>query len=159
MTIARQFLTLERLTVAVGISGFVGLVGIILLTVIDVVLKYIGADRIPGFDDYGQLFFPVVIAAAFPVGMLHARSVTITFLGAGLGPRADRALNFFGSFLTLVFFVLIAWRFIFMTMDMQSSGAVTPTVLMSIAPHVVGCDSHHVDGGADPGLGHVDPVP
>jgi TRAP-type C4-dicarboxylate transport system permease small subunit len=129
-----QYRWLERLTVAVAITGFAGLVGVVLLTVVDVALKYLGGQRLPGFDDYGQLLFPIIVASCFPVGLLHRRSVTITFLGMALGPHANRALTFFGSVLTLVFFVLVAWRFIFMTIDMGQSGAVTSTVLLPVTP-------------------------
>jgi TRAP-type C4-dicarboxylate transport system permease small subunit len=132
--VERQYQVLERLTVAVAITGFAGLVGIVLLTVVDVGLKDLGGQRLPGFDDYGQLLFPIIIASCFPVGLLQRRSVTITFLGMGLGPPVNRVLTLFGAILTLVFFVLVAWRFIFMTIDFGQSGAVTSTVLMPVTP-------------------------
>lgn len=125
---------LERLTVAVAIAGFCSLVGIVLLTVVDVVLRFSGGGRIPGFDDYGALLFPIVIASCFPVGLLHNKNITITFLGAGLGATASRILNLFGSLLTLIVFLAIAWRFVGMTQELQAGGSVTPTVLVSVAP-------------------------
>jgi len=125
---------LDKLTVAVAIAGFCGLVGIVLLTVVDVVLRFSGGGRIPGFDDYGALLFPIVIASCFPVGLLHNRNITITFLGSGLGPTASRILNLFGSLLTLTVFVAIAWRFVGMTQELQAGGSVTPTVLLSVVP-------------------------
>jgi TRAP-type C4-dicarboxylate transport system permease small subunit len=43
-----------------------------------------------------------------------------------------RGLNLFASLLVLLFFVLVAYRFIWMTVD--SEGSVTPTVLMPTTP-------------------------
>ena len=125
---------LDRLTVGIAIAGFAGLVGIVLLTVVDVGLRFSGNPRIPGFDDYGALLFPIIIASAFPVGLLRNRNIVIGFLGAGLGKTATRVLNLFGATLTLVFFFAVAWRFIGMTQEMASGGAVTPTVLVSVVP-------------------------
>ena len=130
----QQFRTLERLTVAIAITGFLGLVGVVVLTVIDVGLRYGGGQRLPGFDDYGQILFPIIIASCFPVGLLHNRNIAITFLGMGLGVRATRVLTLFAAVLTLVFFVAVAWRFVIMTIDLGRTGAVSPTVLMPVTP-------------------------
>ena len=132
--IDRQYRILERLTVAIALTGLIGLVGIVVLTVIEVLLRHLGGQRIPGFDDYGQLFYPIVISACFPIGLLHTRNVAITFLGAGLGERATRVFNLFAAIVTLALFGTIAWRFIFMTIGYAQSGAVTATVLLSVVP-------------------------
>lgn len=134
MLLEQQQKYLDKLTVGVATAGFCGLVGIVLLTVVDVALRYLGGLRIPGFDDYGALLFPIIISACFPVGLMRNRNITITFLGAALGKTASRVLNLGGSLLTLVAFVMIAWRFIGMSAELQAGGSVTPTVLITVAP-------------------------
>lgn len=130
----KQRQALDRLTRAVAVLGFTGLVIIGLMTMVDAVSRHFLLPRIPGFGDFGEVFYALVIASCFPAGLLHDRNVAVTFLGDGFGGRVKAALNFLAALLTLVVFALIGYQIVLMTMDYQQSGRVTSTILMPIAP-------------------------
>ena len=132
MNLEAQRRVLEEVTRFVALVGFSALVGLIALTALNVSLRYLLLPRIPGFDDYGQLLYPVIIASCFPIGLLTNKNIAITFLGMAMPAPIRRGLNLFASLLVLLFFVLVAYRFIWMTLD--SEGSVTPTVLMPTTP-------------------------
>ncbi|MEO1103835.1 MAG: TRAP transporter small permease [Pseudomonadota bacterium] len=104
----RQRRLLERGTDTLALIGFTGLVAICLVTLYDGLARYFGLPRVPGFRDFGEVIFAVLIACCFPIGLLHNQNIAITFLGAGLGRRATRGLNIFAAILTLAAFVILA---------------------------------------------------
>ncbi len=130
----KQRQALDRLTRWVAIIGFTGLVVIGLMTMVDAVSRHLLLPRIPGFSDFGEVFFALVIASCFPAGLLHNQNVAVTFLGDALGARPRAVLNFLAALITLVVFALIAYQIVLMTIDYQQTGRVTSTVLMPTAP-------------------------
>lgn len=100
---------LDRATRALALVGFAGLVAICVITLYDGLARYGGLPRVPGFRDFGEVIFAVLIASCFPIGLLRNQNITITFLGKALGPRAAAALNLFAAIATLAGFALIAW--------------------------------------------------
>jgi TRAP-type mannitol/chloroaromatic compound transport system permease small subunit len=133
-SLLKQRQALDRLTRWVATVGFTGLVAIGLMTMVDAVSRHLMLPRLPGFGDFGEVFFALVIASCFPAGLLHNQNVAVTFLGDALGARGRALLNFLAAFVTLVVFVLIAYQIVLMTLDYQMSGRVTSTILMPIAP-------------------------
>ena len=123
---------LDRLTRWLALIGFASLVAICVMTMYDGLARYSGLPRIPGFRDFGEVIFAVLIASCFPIGLLRNRNITITFLGTVLGPRARRVLDTFGAILVLAAFVLIAWALIVRT-D-QIGMRTTRTGYMYVAP-------------------------
>jgi TRAP-type C4-dicarboxylate transport system permease small subunit len=130
----RQERQLDRWTRRIATIGFTGLVIIAVLTMVDSMARYLWLPRIPGFSDFNQVIFAVVIATCFPAGLLRANNITIRFLGSALGRGPQRWLEVFGAALTLAFFSMLAWRFVFMTADFQVNHRVTETVEMPVAP-------------------------
>lgn len=127
---------LDAVTRAVAIVGFTGLVVIGLLTMYDGLARYTGLARIPGFNDFGEVIFAVIIASCFPAGLLKNQNITITFLGVLLGKLMGRwsnaALNLFGALATLAVFFLIAWALGRRADGL--AGRVTQTGYMDVAP-------------------------
>ena len=130
----RQERQLDRWTRRIATIGFTGLVIIAVLTMVDALARWWWLPRIEGFNDFNQVIFAVVIATCFPAGLLRANNVTIRFLGSALGPGPTRWLEVFGATLTLAFFSMLAWRFVFMTADYQVNYRVTETIEMPVAP-------------------------
>lgn len=116
------------------IVGFSGLLFIAALTMIDAILRYLSAPRIPGFGDIGEVVFALVIASCFPAGLLREQNIRITLLVDRLGPRLRAWTEVLGAALTLVVFAFIAVQFVFMTMDLQAAGRTTSTVRLPVAP-------------------------
>lgn len=99
---------LDRATRVLALIGFTGLVAICMMTMYDGLARYSGLPRIPGFRDFGEVIFAVLIASCFPIGLLRNQNITITFLGTALGPRATQIFNLLAAVLTLMGMALIA---------------------------------------------------
>lgn len=115
-TLARQRRWLERGTDALALVGFAGLVAICLVTMYDGLARYFWLPRVPGFRDFGEVIFAVLIACCFPIGLLRNQNIAIAFLGQGLakgfGPGPTRWLNLFAALLTLIAFAVLAYAMI-----------------------------------------------
>lgn len=125
---------LDRLTQLIALTGFGGLGLIALLTFYDGGARYAGLPRINGFSDYAQVAYAIVIASCFPSVLLRCNNITIRFLGKALGYRATNWLETLGALLTLIFFSLIVWQFVRLTLDYQANGRTTQTIEMPLAP-------------------------
>ena len=131
-SLLRQRAVLDRLTRAVAVVGFTGLVAIGALIMYDALARHFILPRVPGLGDFGEVVYAVVIISCFPAGLLHSQNVQVTILGDALGLR--RWLDAFASLVTLAVFAAFAFQFLLLTLDMQTSGRVTSTVLMPVAP-------------------------
>lgn len=128
----RQRVWLDLATRWLAIVGFAGLVVICLMTMYDGLARYAGITRIPGFRDFGEVIFAVLIASCFPAGLLHNQNITITFLGKALGPRAHAALNLLSALVVLAGFAIICWALIDRTAGLGDR--TTRTGYMLVAP-------------------------
>lgn len=125
---------LDRFTRQTAMIGFTGLVVMAMLTMFDASMRYLGLPRIPGFSDLGEVIYAVVIASCFPAGLLQGHNITIRFLGKAVGRRGSAWLELFGSSFTLLFFSLLVWQFVRLTLDYQANERVTGTIEMTIVP-------------------------
>ena len=111
----------------IALIGCAGLIVIAVLTVLDVLLRWLFGLPIDGVDDLTQLALAVIIAAAVPAGLLQGHNVTIRFLGKGLGERPAYWLEAFGSLLSLIFFVLLFWQFVVLVIEHKTTNYTTMT--------------------------------
>ncbi len=125
---------LDRLTQTVAIVGFLGLVVMALLIFYDGAARYLGAPRISGFSDYGEVVFPIVIASCFPAGLLRQTNVTVRVLGKLGGQRLNAVLETFAALVTLVFFAILAWQFVNLTIQYGAGGRTSRTIDIPLAP-------------------------
>lgn len=125
---------LDRITQAVALVGFLGLVVMALLTFYDGAARYLGMPRISGFTDLGQLVFPLVIASCFPAGLLRGSHISVRLLGQTVARDKNAWLEFFASIVTLAFFSLIAWQLVLMAGAYGETGRTTHTVELALAP-------------------------
>jgi TRAP-type C4-dicarboxylate transport system permease small subunit len=96
--------------------------------------RYLGAPRISGFSDYGEVVFPLVIASCFPAGLLRQTNVTVRVFGTMGGFRVNAALELFGAVVTLVFFGLLVWQFVLLAGQYADGGRTTRTIGLPLAP-------------------------
>ena len=89
---------------------------------------------IEGYEEVSQLIFAVIIATAFPAGLLQGQNITIRFLGQGLGRRSGQWLEVLGATATLIFFALIAWQITVFAIKETVSGHYTQTLQLPTAP-------------------------
>lgn len=129
-----------------ALLGFLLLIAAACTTVISAFMRWSFNMPIEGWDDLSHLVYAVVIVACFPAGLLQGHNVTIRFLGSALGRRATHWLEWFGALATLVFFALLAWQFVVLTLEFHSNGDTTMTAQIITWPWwtvvtiiVIGC--------------------
>lgn len=125
---------MDVLTQSVAIIAFGGLVVMALLIFYDGSARYLSVPRISGFSDYGEIVYPIVIAACFPAGLLRQNNVAVRFLGKLGGPRFNAYLEAFAAIVTLAFFAVLAWQLILLTQKYGAGGRTTRTIGMALAP-------------------------
>jgi TRAP-type C4-dicarboxylate transport system permease small subunit len=114
--------------------GFMGLVFIAFLTMIDVVLRYLNLARLDGLKDLTEVAFAVVIASCFPAGLKKGNAVTVHLLGKSLGERWHAWLDVIGALAMLALFALFAWQFTELTLRYHEAGRTTSTLEWKTAP-------------------------
>lgn len=131
-TLLRSRTALDRATRVLALVGFASLVAICCLTMYDGLARYSGLPRVPGFRDFGEVIFAVLIACCFPIGLLRNQNISIVFLGKALGRRADAVLNLLAAVLVFGGFVLIVEGLVDRTAGLGDR--TTRTGYMMVAP-------------------------
>lgn len=129
---------IDSIVRSVALVGFCGLVVMALLITWDGLGRYVGAPRISGFSDYGEVIFPLVIASCFPAGLLRQTNITIRVFGTVGGFRVNAALELFGAVVTLAFFGLLVWQFVHLAGQYTTGGRTTRTIGLPLAPYWYG---------------------
>ena len=125
---------LDHITQTVAILAFGGLVVMALLIFYDGVARYLNSPRISGFSDYGEVVYPIVIAACFPAGLLRQSNITVRLVGTALGSRVNAWLELFAALITLAFFAILAWQLVLLTLNYADGGRTTRTIGIPLAP-------------------------
>jgi TRAP-type C4-dicarboxylate transport system permease small subunit len=124
-----------RWTRGIAIVGFVGLLVVSLLTMLDVALRWIANAPIKGLNDINGLAVAIVIAACFPLVVAERRNIVIRFLGDALGPPPSRWLEALGSAALLAFIALIGWQLALHVAGMAESNRTTWHLLIPVTPY------------------------
>ena len=117
-----------------ALFGMLALVVFVLMTIADVLMRWLFNSPIDGVADAAPLIVAIVAAAFFPLSLTGRHHVSIGFLGSLLGPRATVWLVAFASLVTWVFFLLLAWQIVRYTIELRQLGQTTWVVQMPIAP-------------------------
>lgn len=124
----------HNVAIALALCGLVGLFGIALATMADVLGRWLFNSPIAGVRDTASLFIAVIIASAMPACILEQKHITVRFLGKFLGPRWEAVFDLFGNFATLVIFTIMTWQFWLYTNDLVVENAVTLVINWPFAP-------------------------
>jgi TRAP-type C4-dicarboxylate transport system permease small subunit len=114
--------------------GLIGLVGYALMTIGDVLLRWLFNSPLDGVADVSRLMVAVIIASFFPIALAERQHITIGFLGSFLGARGDAWLQAVAALVTSVFFVFLGWQFIVYTDELNASGETTWLLGLPVAP-------------------------
>ena len=117
-----------------ALFGLVGLVVLTVITIADVLMRWLLNAPIDGVADIGRLIVAINISAFFPLALAERHHIAIEFLGKALGPRIHAWLDAIGAAVTSVFFLLLGWQFILYTGELQSSGETTWLLGIPVAP-------------------------
>lgn len=125
---------ITRWTRAIAAVGFVALLAVALMTMLDVLLRWVANAPIKGLNDINGLAIAVVIAACLPLVVAQRQNISIRFLGNAMGASATRWLEAFGSGALLAFVTLIGWQLVVYTMGLGQSGRTTWQLLIPVTP-------------------------
>ena len=106
----------------VALIGFFGLLMLALMTALDVLLRWLFQAPIHGVNDVSSVVMAVVIAACIPANLAMKQNIAVEVLGTLGGTRLRRFLDLTASLFTLVFIVLIAWRFVPYAQGLRETG-------------------------------------
>lgn len=113
--------------------GTAGLCVASILTLLDVALRYWGVSVL-SLSEIVLLLITASIAALFPLSLQEDHQLAIRYLGQAMRGAWSRILDIFGALATLVFFGIIAWRFVLYALDTIRSGETTPMAAVPIYP-------------------------
>jgi TRAP-type C4-dicarboxylate transport system permease small subunit len=117
-----------------ALFGMLALVAFVLMTIADVLMRWLFNSPINGVADAGPLIVAIVAAAFFPLSLTGRHHVSIGFLGSFLGARATAWLEAFASLVTWAFFILLAWQIVRYAIELRQLGQTTWVVQIPIAP-------------------------
>jgi TRAP-type C4-dicarboxylate transport system permease small subunit len=128
-----RFLSLaSALAKLMDIVAGLALVGIMLLTSLDVILRYFGKP-IPGAYDIASMAAVFVIGFALPRTAWDRAHVTVDIL-VDQFPARRRAFWVGTRILALSLFVLLAWNLIKLGLDFSTTGESTLTLALPLYP-------------------------
>ncbi len=117
-----------------ALIGLVGLVVVALVTIGDVLLRWLFDSPVDGVGEISRLVVAVSIAAFFPMALADRHHISIEFLGAWLGPRARLWIDSLAHMVTSLFFMLVGWQFILYTIEVEDSGETTWLLGWDVGP-------------------------
>ncbi len=129
--IERRLSHVSRITGGVGVCG---LLVVAVLTVADILARWLANAPLAGVDDISKLTIIVVIAACFSAGLFERRQIQIQFLGSALGARASAIFDAFGAIATTVMFALMTWQVAIYAADVTSTGETTFLLRIPVGP-------------------------
>ncbi|WEX08922.1 TRAP transporter small permease [Chelativorans sp. AA-79] len=96
----------------VALIGFFGLLLLAAMTTLDILLRWLFNAPLHGVNDVSSVVMAIVIAACIPANLAMKQNISVEVLGSIAGVRARRLLDVVASLFTLVFIILVAWRFV-----------------------------------------------
>lgn len=118
----------------VAILGLIGLIAVTLLTIGDVLLRWLFLAPIDGLHEVTRLLYAIIMASFFPIALANRNHISIRFLGKWLGPGISAKLDAFGDMVTFIFFVLVGWQFIVFTGELMENNEITWILAWPVAP-------------------------
>ena len=117
-----------------ALCGIVGLVALALMTIADVLMRWLFNEPIDGVADVGPLIVAITVSATFPFAVAGRYHIRITFLGNLMDRTRAAWLNAFATIVTTGFFILFAWQFILHTINVDARGETTWVLRWPVAP-------------------------
>jgi len=121
---------------AFNIVASASLVGMMLLTCADVVMRYVFSRPIIGTYDLVSLMGAVLASFAMPYTMLKKGHVAVEILIQRLSRGGQLIIETFTHLIGISLFLVLVWQAILLSRDMKAAGEVTPTLLLPFYPIV-----------------------
>ncbi len=112
------------------------LVAMMLLTCLDVFMRYFLSNPIIGTYDIVSLLGAVLASFAMPYTMLQRGHVAVEILIQSLSKGKQLLIETLTHLLGISLFLVLVWQAIVLSRDMEKAGEVTPTLLVPFYPIV-----------------------
>ncbi len=110
------------------------LMGLVALTVADVIGRYVLTAPLPGAFELTELMLGALVFAALPLATMSGEHVAVDALFDASPPRLRTALVRLGGGATAVALWVIAWRLVVYSTRLANDEAVTDALLVPLAP-------------------------
>ena len=110
------------------------LMGLVALTVVDVVGRYILTAPVPGAFELTELMLGALVFAALPLATMTGEHVVVDALHDVSPPRVRTALAWLGGLASAAALWVIAWRLVVYSARLANDEAATDALLMPLAP-------------------------
>jgi TRAP-type C4-dicarboxylate transport system permease small subunit len=124
---------------AIGVANvmsLVALVGMTLVTVIDVAGRYLLNRPLPGALELSELLMVFLVFGAFAVTELRNGHIDIDVVVTRLPPRGRALSESLAALLSTAFWGAITWRTALHAQNVWQAGETTPNLSLPIAPFV-----------------------
>lgn len=118
----------------IALIGLFGLLALAAMTTLDILLRWLFSAPLHGVNDVSSVVMAVVIAACIPANLAMKQNIAVEVLGNFGGVRFRRLLDVVASVCTLVFIVLMAWRFLPYAEGLRQTGDRTWVLAWPIWP-------------------------
>lgn len=117
-----------------ALLGLLGLVALALVTIADVMMRWLFASPIDGVSDLYRLIIAVVVASFFPSAFAERSHIAIHFLSAILRTRGRRIMAAFAALVTFGYACVLAWQLVRYTGEVYATGETTWLLGISVTP-------------------------
>lgn len=128
--------TIRLLSSFFNLFAATSLTAIILLTCIDVSMRYFFNRPIAGTYDLVSLMGAIIAAFAMPYTMMMKGHVAVDLLLRKLSRKKKLAIETVTHIVGILLFLIMAWQCIVLASDMKAAGEVTPTMHLPFYPIV-----------------------
>lgn len=127
-------LLVRRASRALALGASACLLALALLTMADILLRWLFKAPIRGLVDLVALATAIIAAAYFPALIAQRGNITIRLLGALGGRTLTRALDAFGALVTAAFFALMTWQYVRYSAELTRANEATATLRWPTGP-------------------------
>jgi TRAP-type C4-dicarboxylate transport system permease small subunit len=128
--------TVARLGTLFNQVASASLFTMILLTCLDVSMRYFFNSPIAGTYDIVSLMGAIIASFAMPYTMLAKGHVAVEILIRSLSRRNQLVIETATHSIGMVLSLVLVWQCIILALDMKAAGEVTPTLLLPFYPIV-----------------------
>lgn len=125
-----------RLGAVFNLFACASLLAIILLTCLDVSMRYFFSRPITGTYDLVGLMGAVIAAFAMPYTMIEKGHVAVEILIQSLSSGKQLFIETVTHAVGILLFLVLVWQSVVLALDMKAAGEVTPTLLLPFYPIV-----------------------
>ena len=130
--------TIKLLSSFFNLFAAASLTAIIVLTCIDVSMRYFFNRPIAATYDLVSLMGAIIAAFAMPYTMLMKGHVAVDLVVRKLSRKKQLAVETVTHLVGIVLFLIVAWQCFVLASDMKTAGEVMPTILLPFYPIVYG---------------------